>query len=139
MISKDSVRTVKLREPKLTVEQFKVPDYQMTVQMKALVCELKKKHSKIDDAFLALFEKRHLIFVEDGTDLKADCQCFPVDANGRPLEAKDGVSTIDRTADDVAEERGLAAPATSTTGNAGWYAQRLTGSSLGEYKTSRTR
>jgi len=138
LITQDSVRTAKLKEPKLTVEQFKVPDYQMTKEMKALVAELRKKHSKIDDAFLALFEKRSMIFVEDGTDLKADCQCFPEDANGRPLEAKENASTVEETADHEAEERGLAAPARSTTGNAGWYAQRLAGSSLGESMVSKT-
>ena len=61
------------REPKLTISQFKIPDYQMSKEMKARIQDLKKKYNKVDDAFLALFEKRPIIFVEDGADLKEDC------------------------------------------------------------------
>lgn len=61
------------REPKLTIDQFKIPDYQMTKEMKTRIQDLKKKYNKVDDAFLALFEKRAIIFVEDGTDLKEEC------------------------------------------------------------------
>jgi hypothetical protein len=59
----------------------------MTKEMKAQIQELKKKHNKVDDAFLALFEKRHIIFVEDGTDLKKDCQCFAEGGQGDTPEA----------------------------------------------------
>ena len=40
--------------------------------MKNLVKELAKKYHKIDDAFLSLFEKKPVIFIEDGTDLKGE-------------------------------------------------------------------
>ena len=43
---------------KLRVEMFKIPDYQMSKEMKSLMLELKCNYSKIDDTFLSLFEKR---------------------------------------------------------------------------------
>jgi hypothetical protein len=43
---------------KLRVEMFKVPDYQMSKEMKTLMIELNAKYNKIDDTFLNLFEKR---------------------------------------------------------------------------------
>jgi hypothetical protein len=43
---------------KLRVEMFKIPDYQMSKEMKSLMLELNRKYSKIDDTFLNLFEKR---------------------------------------------------------------------------------
>jgi len=43
---------------KLNVEMFKTPDYLMSKELKGLMLELKGKYSKIDDAFLNLFEKR---------------------------------------------------------------------------------
>ena len=45
----------------------------MTNELKARMADLKSKYKKIDDKFLSLFEKRHIIFVEDGVDLKKDC------------------------------------------------------------------
>ena len=54
---------------KLTVEMFKMPDYQMSKELKSLMKELKQKYSKVDEKFLSLFEKRHIIFIENGTDL----------------------------------------------------------------------
>ena len=62
---------------KLTLDYFKVPDYKMTKEMKKQIVELKKTYNKIDDAFLAQFVKRYIIFIEDGVDLKNDCKCFP--------------------------------------------------------------
>ena len=38
--------------------------------------EIKSKHNKISEEFLALFEKRFIIFIEDGADLKEECRCF---------------------------------------------------------------
>jgi hypothetical protein len=38
--------------------------------------EIKKKYNKISEDFLSLFEKRFIIFIEDGTDLKEECKCF---------------------------------------------------------------
>ena len=85
----------------------------MTKGQKAQIQELKKKHNKVDDAFLALFEKRHIIFVEDGADLKKDCQCFAEDGQADTPEAKDGVGAVDGSreagAEGVREADGLAA------------------------------
>lgn len=36
----------------------------------------------IDDAFLSLFEKRHVLFIEDGTDLKGE---IVGSSNGNPF------------------------------------------------------
>ena len=35
-----------------------------------------KKYKKINEEFLSLFEKRMIIFIEDGVDLKKDCKIF---------------------------------------------------------------
>lgn len=51
---------------------FKVPEYQLTKEKKHLFKELARRHSKIDDDFLDLFEKRNILFIEDGTDLKGE-------------------------------------------------------------------
>jgi hypothetical protein len=61
---------------KLTINQFKVPDYMMSKEFKERLKDLKRKHKRVDDEFLALFQKRFIIFIEDGTDLKEDCLCF---------------------------------------------------------------
>ena len=37
---------------------------------------LRKKFKKVNDEFLDLFEKRYIIFIEDGADLKNDCHIF---------------------------------------------------------------
>jgi len=76
----------------------------MTKEMKTQIQELKKKHNKVDDAFLALFEKRHIIFVEDGADLKKDCQCFGEEGQGEALEAKSGVGAFDGSGEAGAEQ-----------------------------------
>ena len=55
---------------KLRIEMFKIPDYQMSKEMKSLMLELKANYSRIDDAFLSLFEKRQIVFVENGIDLQ---------------------------------------------------------------------
>ena len=53
----------------MTVEQFKIPDYQMTKEMKQKHADLSKKYKKIDEDFLGLFERRFIVFMEDGADL----------------------------------------------------------------------
>ena len=45
----------------------------MTKEMKDRMNELKQQYKKIDDEFLNQFEKRHIIFIEDGVDLQDDC------------------------------------------------------------------
>ena len=67
----------------MTLNYFKVPDYQMTKEMKNRITDLKKTYDKIDNAFLSQFEKRYILFLEDGTDLKAECYCFDP-TNKRP-------------------------------------------------------
>ena len=63
-------------EPKLTIDQFKIPDYLLTKEMKVRLMDLRKQYNQVDDNFLALFEKRYIIFIENGVDLKLDCNCF---------------------------------------------------------------
>jgi hypothetical protein len=65
-----------LMEPKLTIDQFKIPDYLLTKEMKVRLMDLRKQYNQVDDNFLALFEKRYIIFIENGVDLKLDCNCF---------------------------------------------------------------
>jgi len=56
----------------LKLDMFKVPDYQQSKELKLRIKEVCKKHNKVDEAFLSLFEKRHILFLEDGTDLKGE-------------------------------------------------------------------
>jgi len=56
----------------LTIEMFKVPEYQLSKETKQLFIDLGKIYKKIDDDFLSLFEKRYILFIEDGTDLKGE-------------------------------------------------------------------
>lgn len=65
-----------LTEPKLTLDQFKVPDYLMTKEMKTRLNDLRRRYKQVDNEFLSLFEKRYIIFIENGVDLKKDCYCF---------------------------------------------------------------
>lgn len=48
----------------------------MTQEMKNRMADLKSRFKKINDDFLDLFEKRNIIFMEDGVDLKNDCHIF---------------------------------------------------------------
>lgn len=53
----------------LKLADFKVPEHHVSIDNKKLFGELRKRFNKIDEEFLSLFEKRHIIFIEDGTDL----------------------------------------------------------------------
>lgn len=55
--------------PPLKISDFKVNDYLMSQEMKDRIRDLKRRFKKIDDAFLDLFEKRYIVFLEDGVDL----------------------------------------------------------------------
>lgn len=44
--------------------------------MKVRLADLRRQYNQVDDNFLALFEKRYVIFIENGVDLKKDCNCF---------------------------------------------------------------
>jgi sRNA-binding regulator protein Hfq len=48
----------------------------MTKDFKERLREIKQQYNKVDDAFLNLFEKRYIIFIENGVDLKSDCKLF---------------------------------------------------------------
>lgn len=48
----------------------------MSKELKDRMAFLKKKYKRINEEFLTLFEKRMIIFIEDGTDLKKDCSIF---------------------------------------------------------------
>lgn len=60
----------------MKISDFKVDEHQMTKEMKDKIAYLRKKYKKVNDEFLNLFEKRHIIFIEDGADLKKDCKIF---------------------------------------------------------------
>jgi len=62
--------------PPLKISDFKMHDYHMSKELKDRMTFLKKKYNKINEEFLTLFEKRMIIFLEDGTDLKKDCGIF---------------------------------------------------------------
>jgi len=51
---------------------FKTPDYLLPKDLKQKIREICKKYNKIDDEFLKNIEKRHILFIEDGTDLKGE-------------------------------------------------------------------
>ena len=91
---------------------------------------LKKKHKRIDEEFLALFEKRWIIFIEDGVDLKKDCKLFSGD---RAVSDLNG-ATRNNILDDIISndmkvlsqaQQGLVTSARTTTTNKEWGSQRL--------------
>ena len=48
----------------------------MSKEFKDRLQEIKQKYTKVNDEFLNLFEKRNIIFIENGVDLKNDCKLF---------------------------------------------------------------
>ena len=48
----------------------------MSKEFKERLKEIKSKYNRVNDEFLNLFEKRFIIFIENGVDLKADCKLF---------------------------------------------------------------
>lgn len=42
---------------------------------------LKKRFKRVNEEFLSLFEKRFIVFIEDGADLQKDCRIFKEKAN----------------------------------------------------------
>ena len=62
-----------------------MPDYLLTKEMKTRLSFLRKKYKAVDDEFLSLFEKRYIIFIENGVDLKKDCNCFGDDYKNRMI------------------------------------------------------
>ena len=48
----------------------------MTKEFKDRLKELKQKLKSVNDEFLNIFEKRYIVFIENGTDLKNDCYLF---------------------------------------------------------------
>lgn len=60
-----------LQQP-LKLSDFKAPDHLVTIEKKKLFKQLRQRFNKIDDAFLSLFEKKYIIFMQDGTDLKGE-------------------------------------------------------------------
>ena len=49
-----------------------MPEYHLPTEAKFRLREVIKQNKKVDDAFLSLFEKRNILFIEDGTDLKGE-------------------------------------------------------------------
>ena len=85
---------------------------------------LRKKHKRIDDEFLSLFEKRWIIFIEDGVDLKKDCNLFsgPQDRAPSRLEGTFGIDdTVSNDAKVLSQgQQGLITSARTTTTNKEW-------------------
>ena len=65
----------------LKIADFKVDEHLMTKEQKDKMAYLKKKFKKVNEEFLSLFEKRFIIFIEDGADLQNDCRIFKEKAN----------------------------------------------------------
>ena len=72
----------------LKISDFKIDDYLMTSQQKEQIKLLRLKFKEVDDKFLDQIEKRNIIFVEDGIDLKKDCQIFEEKARKTDLILK---------------------------------------------------
>jgi hypothetical protein len=53
----------------------------MSKEFKEHLQVLRSKYKRIDDKFLDLFEKRYVVFIENGVDLKTDCKLFGI---GKP-------------------------------------------------------
>jgi hypothetical protein len=67
----------------------------MSKEFKERLKDLKTKHKFVDNEFLSLFEKRFIIFIEDGADLKADCFCFGSEHLEKAWNHKDKMLKID--------------------------------------------
>ena len=70
VVSAEQVSRYSLRPALLKLEYFKVPEHTLPKEIKARIKQVVSQHKKVDDTFLQLFEKRNIIFLEDGTDLK---------------------------------------------------------------------
>ena len=62
--------------PTLKIEWFRMPDHQMSKEMKAMMDMVRAKYRKMNDYFLSKFEKRYVVFIEDGVDLRKDLNLF---------------------------------------------------------------
>lgn len=88
---RDSLTTqVSAAGPRLTkplqLRMFKTPEFQLTLEQKHIMAEVVKLHKRVDDDFLALFEKRHIIFIEDGADLAEELKAGNSPVRGKPRE-----------------------------------------------------
>ena len=66
--------------PTLKIEWFRVPDHQMSSDMKSIMDTLRSKYKKMNDKFLSHFEKKFIVFIEDGIDLRKDANLFKKEA-----------------------------------------------------------
>ena len=87
---------------------------------------------------MSQFETRYIIFIEDGTDLKNDCRCFP-EVKRQPDEVLSGAVSVAAAEAEEIEEKGLASIRNTTSFNAGWHPQRLAGVALSESMPSKRR
>ena len=62
--------------PPLKIEDFKVPDFHLPTEKKKVISKLRQKFNSVTEEFLQLFEKRCIIFVQDGADLQKDLNLF---------------------------------------------------------------
>lgn len=65
----------------------------MTKEMKTRLNDLRRRYKQVDNEFLSLFEKRYIIFIENGVDLKKDCYCFGDEyKSGQNTKFESGIS-----------------------------------------------
>lgn len=62
--------------PELRIDQFKIADHLMAKEQKQIMKKLRAKFKTINDEFLSHFEKRYIVFIEEGTDLVKDLNLF---------------------------------------------------------------
>ena len=66
--------------PTLKIEWFRIPDHQMSKEMKSIMDTLRARYKKMNDQFLAYFETKFVVFIEDGVDLRRDLNLFKKEA-----------------------------------------------------------
>ena len=72
----------------LKISDFKIDEHLMSKELKDKMAYLKRKFKRVDEEFLSLFEKRYIIFIEDGVDLQKDCKIFKEKANLQEQQRK---------------------------------------------------
>ena len=87
LISQASATGQRLRKP-LQLKMFKTPEFQLTPEQKSIMAEVVKSYKRVDEEFLGLFEKRYVIFIEDGTDLTEELK-----AGNSPVHHKQKTAT----------------------------------------------
>ena len=77
--------------PELHIDQFKIADHLMSKEQKAIMKKLRARFKAINDEFLSHFEKKFIVFIEEGTDLIKDLNLFDRQLKFNEENSADGI------------------------------------------------